>query len=120
MLALEAERDALRAELAALEAEAADVVEFHPAAIDAYRATVDDLQAALQADPQARAEAAAILRPLVDRIEIAPLPARGDVTITLHGRIAELLNLPRRNEGRMISTVPMVAEEGFEPPTRGL
>jgi hypothetical protein len=55
MAALEAERR-LRSEVDAIDAAVRDqVVELHPAAVDAYRKAIDELQAALAADPQAAA-----------------------------------------------------------------
>ena len=44
----------------------------------------------------------------MERIEIRPLSARGKAAITLHGRIAELLNLPYRKSGDVLRTVVMV------------
>src|SRR5262249_24195241 len=85
MQELEAEQAQLAAELEAIAAAERDqVVELHPAAIDAYRKAVDKLQAALAADPQAREEAGGVLRPMIEKVLISPLPDRGRVQLMLH------------------------------------
>ena len=67
------------------------VPRFHPKLAQVYRATVADLHTALD-DPQARTEAAEILRGLVERIAV-----RGDAqghVVELTGDIVKLLALP--------------------------
>jgi hypothetical protein len=63
----------------------------HPKLAEVYRATVADLHAALN-DPEARAEAAEILRGLIERIKVRDDP-NGHV-IELTGDIVKLLTLP--------------------------
>ena len=63
----------------------------HPKLAQVYRATVADLHAALD-DPQARTEAAEILRGLVERIAVCA-DAQGHV-VELTGDIVKLLALP--------------------------
>lgn len=85
------------------------VVELHPAAIDSYRRAVGDLRELLAGSPEMRDEAKAVIRTLVERIDITPLAAPGKTSIQVHGRIAELLNLPNRPPGMSLSAVSMVA-----------
>ena len=119
LLELEREKENLAEELKAM-ASADNIVEFHPAAVEAYRRKVSELQSALGSDDRERREAASIIRSLVTGIEIVPKVGRGQVEIRVHGALAELLNLPNRKPGELPRTVLMVAEEGFEPPTQGL
>jgi site-specific DNA recombinase len=63
----------------------------HPKLAEVYRATVADLHAALN-DPEARTEAADILRGLIERITVRDDP-HGHV-IELTGDIVKLLTLP--------------------------
>jgi site-specific DNA recombinase len=91
------------------------VPRLHPKLAEVYRATVADLHAALS-DPDARTEAADILRGLVERITVRDDP-NGHV-IELTGDIVKLLTLP----GGSIpvpfdSSVKVVAGVGFEPTT---
>ena len=118
---LEASRAALVTEQETIGNAADTVVDLHPAAVDAYRKTVADLQAGLAGtDPAAREEAMGILRSLVSVIEVHPAEGRGKTEIRIHGMIAELINLAQRRPGEAIRTVMVVAGEGFEPPTLGL
>jgi site-specific DNA recombinase len=95
-------------------------VVLHPAAVDAYRKKVTELQAALISDEPGRREAMDIVRSLVSGIKVVPLEGRGQVELHVCGSLAELLNLPRRQPGEPPSAAMVVAEEGLEPPTRGL
>ena len=117
LIGLEAERDRLAAELSKSPPE--PVLELHPRAIDSYRQRVAQLDTTLAGlDDTAAKEAAALIRPLIQRLEIHPLPKRGDVRIRVLGLIeqfhgtAKLATTPR--------TALLVAEEGLEPPTSGL
>lgn len=58
---------------------------------------------------------------MIDRIAIRPLPARDQYRAELHGQLAAILALahPESRAGPK-GLVLMVAEEGLEPPTRGL
>ncbi|WP_345933653.1 recombinase family protein [Tistrella bauzanensis] len=133
---LQAERDAIEAEIDALQAQRATIT-LHPAAPEAYAQAVQDLADALAGDPQSRAEAAAVIRSLITRIEIHPEPARGQYRLAVFGPAAEALGLAQfvedeKEKARLMgksvepsahsvgSTVSMVAREGFEPPTKGL
>jgi site-specific DNA recombinase len=92
LTSLEAERDRLRAEEAAIVADTR-VVELHPNAAEIYRRQVDDLEAALAADPLARAEATQTLRRLVARVEVHRKEERGAYDLRVVGSLANLLSL---------------------------
>jgi site-specific DNA recombinase len=120
--AMEREKVALQRERAVIEADN-QVVDLHPAIAEIYRKHMDDFTAAMAAaDETARAEAAAPIRALISRIEIHPLPGRGQVDVILEGLLPALTQFarPKPGEHRQSGTVLMVAREGLEPPTRGL
>lgn len=87
-----------------------------------YRAQVARLAAALGAEEN-RAEAADILRSLVDRIELTPND-QGKLEIDLFGDLAGILSLAANRNGPLDESGPlqdkMVAGRGFEPLTFGL
>jgi site-specific DNA recombinase len=125
IVALEAEKKAVDAERAALR-QADDVVALHPKTIERYRARVADLGRALTAAAPgaetARLSAIAILRELVDRIEIGPPAAPGmSATVVAHGLLPRVLAFATQRQ-RVVNdrTVSLVAGEGLEPPTLGL
>lgn len=115
LLELESEKEKLAEELKAM-ASAENIVEFHPAAVDAYRKKVSELQSALGSDERERREAANIIRSLVTGIEIIPREGRGQVELRVHGALAELLNLPNRRPGELPRTVLVVAEVRYRQP----
>lgn len=114
LLDLESEKENLARELQTLAA-AESIVEFHPAAVEAYRRKVSELQHALQSDERERHEAASVIRSLVTRIEIIPTQHRGQVEVKVHGALAELLNLPDRKPGEAPNAALMVAEARYHP-----
>lgn len=121
---LEAEKAGLEAELQ-LAGEADNVIDLHPSALAAFRAMLGDLQDAISKDDQGRAEATTLLQAMIARIEVHPGQKRGQTELRLQWRILETLNLAKavgQGEVRSIprSAVMVVAEEGLEPPTRGL
>ena len=120
LIAEEAERAKLGQELAWLEARARTVIELHPRAIAQYQERVAALTEALRDAGPDRESALTTLRRLIGRIEVAPLPARGQVALTAHGLIAGLVDYATRKQAANDSAISMVAGEGFEPPTLGL
>lgn len=86
-----------------------------------YRQQVANLGRILSADDN-RAEAADILRSLIDRIELTPNP-NGKLDIDLHGNLAGILRLAANKNGPLtesdpfIEQVKVVAGIGFEPMT---
>ena len=81
------------------------------ASIEAYRRKVTELQDALQTGDSERREAANIVRSLVTCIEVMPREGRGELELSVHGALTELLNLPNRKTGELPRTALMVAEE---------
>jgi len=108
LLELDREKEALESEIQGF-AQLDTTVELHPAAIDAYRRAVANLQTALTSDDKERREAMDVVRSLVTSIEIIPLKDRGQVELRVCGALAELLNLPSRQPGEPPSAVMMVA-----------
>jgi hypothetical protein len=72
----------------------------HPNMADYYRQQVTKLRDALN-DEAHRAEAADILRTLIDRIELRPVTTKGQKTlaIDLHGELAGILSLASKQKG---------------------
>jgi len=109
LLEIDREKEALENELLSFE-QLDTVVELHPAAVDAYRRAVANLQSALTSDDKERREAMDIIRSLVTSIDVIPQEGRGQVELHVCGALAELLNLPNRRPGEPPDAVMMVAE----------
>ena len=66
----------------------------------------------------------AIIRSLIDRIEVHPDHKRGKCKVVLVGALAQILSFAQQTTATKsltkVGTFLMVAEEGFEPPTHGL
>jgi site-specific DNA recombinase len=120
LIAEEEERAKLEQELAWLEARARTVIELHPRAIAKYQQRVAALTEALRDGSANREAALGTLRGLIDRIDVTPLAARGQVALTAHGLIAGFVDYATRKQAVNDSAILMVAGEGFEPPTLGL
>ena len=96
---------------------------FHPRLADVYRDKVSRLEEALN-HPDLRAEAADVLRALIDEIRVTPAPG-GELRMELFGDLAAILALGEEEKrARPGLSAParlsLVAGEGFEPPTLGL
>lgn len=115
LIEIEAEKERLSADLGAM-AESSNVVELHPVSIEAYRRKVAELQDALQTGDNERREAANIVCSLITSIEDMPHEGRGELELSVHGALAELLNLPNRKTGELPRTALMVAEESLRYP----
>jgi len=113
-----ARRDVLEVLLAGTKEEP---VLLHPNMAAYYREQVAALAEALTAEEN-RAEAADLLRSLVDRIELTP-NAEGRLDIDLFGDLAGILTLATNANGPLdesdpnVRQVKMVAGAGFEPAT---
>lgn len=95
-----------------------NVIALHPAVIATYSDQLARLEAALgRAAQEAFSEPLAALRALVDHVTVSRADASGGVHIVIAGRLNALLG-----EEAFPNLVcgTMVAEEGLEPPTRGL
>jgi site-specific DNA recombinase len=120
LIAEEAERARLQQELDWLETRARTVIELHPRAILKYQERVAKLTEALNDGGADREPALATFRGLIGRIDVTPLPGRGQVALTAHGLIAGLVDYATRKQAVNGSATMVVAGEGFEPPTLGL
>ena len=119
MEAAEVEKAAVEAELAAIHP--SDVAELHPQAIDRYLSLIQDLSAALTDETGVQAGSPAIaFRRLVESVVIYPVMPRAPLDIEVRGFLAELTGNPGYRPSGHHRGFEVVAEEGLEPPTRGL
>ncbi len=103
------------------ENDAGRVVMLHPNFARAYQAAVRDITEVLSNETVDGMEGRQAIRALVDRVILTPKADARGMDIDIEGRLAAMLDLSRGNRPRAKQgTVPMVAEEGLEPPTRGL
>ncbi len=105
---LQGEAREAEAAVAALEVDPV-IVELHPASIERYLDALGDLNEHLSSGNE---EAVRIIRELVSSVTVTPKPDGLDVVV--EGFLAALLGENPK------CRVLMVAEEGLEPPTRGL
>jgi hypothetical protein len=110
-----------------IEAELADVpkvekvIGLHPAALRRYEQCVEDIEAVfgegISPDTE---EAAAKIRGLMSRIVVSPVET--GFRLQLEGKLSALMQAPNLYPNMRIraSGGSLVAEEGLEPPTRGL
>jgi site-specific DNA recombinase len=98
-----------------------DVVELHPKAVDHYLGLIQNLSTALKEGSGLQGgSAATAFRNLVESVIVHPVPPRAPLDIEIKGYLAELTKaLGLKPSGRH-SGFEVVAEEGLEPPTRGL
>ncbi len=106
---------------AQLDGKEEDLVVLHPHMAAHYREQVEGLIAVLN-DDKNRAEAAEIIRSLVDRIELSP-NSQGALDIDLFGDLAGILSVAAKQERPLdesdprVQQVKLVAGAGFEPAT---
>lgn len=114
-----AERDRLAASIG--EDKAEGVIALHPQIGDAYRARVKALTGALGAGGDISEEVKENLRGLIEAVYIRP-GQTGVPAIEVVGSLEAALGIARGKPVRRGSapSVLLVAEEGLEPPTRGL
>ena len=114
-----AERDTARAQLA--EEDAVPVIVLHPQIAVAYRERVRALTQGLDAGSPPADGIKLLIRSLVESIDIHPAEAGVEIEIvgSLESAIALANNSPPHERG-VLPTSILVAEEGLEPPTRGL
>ncbi|UDL96563.1 recombinase family protein [Lichenihabitans sp. PAMC28606] len=116
---LRQERDAFKATLQACE-DAPKLIALHPAAMAQYVATIDALGKTLADHAHAtddRGDLVAHFRALIQTVVIYVTPGSKEVRIELKGKLAAIIGgepFPEKVGGSL------VAEEGLEPPTRGL
>lgn len=115
--------DRERAEQLVAEFEAEPVIALHPHIVDAYRKRVDQLGQALASGAEGRATAMPLLRSLLEKVTITPNDADEDgLAIEGAGSLNDVLGLAMGKPAQTARprTIQVVAEEGLEPPTRGL
>ena len=121
---LRAARDGARASLAAADTPPR-VISLHPGAIGAYLAAEERLDETIRhAMAEGGETSADAFRELIDTVTVIP-PAEADTTPTLEiaGRLNRLIGGNAFPQARVTAAVmggSLVAEEGLEPPTRGL
>ncbi len=97
------------------------VVELHPKLADVYRRKVSALEVAFTEDDYTQREASTLLRALIHKIVLRPGKKRGEMSIEVHGEPSAVLALASGNPTHSeLGMIKVVAEEGLEPPTRGL
>lgn len=116
---LTAERHRCRQDLGSADDDASPITH-HPAALETYARDLGALAKGL-GEAFADGDAAAVdaFRSLVDHVVVEPSKAGDRVSVTVQGRLALLLD----HDLFPSVAVPggsVVAEEGLEPPTRGL
>jgi hypothetical protein len=86
-----------------------------------FRRKVEALETALNTEPNITTAAASILRTLINAIVLYPREKPGNMPVQVYGDPSALCLVPKdeksKGENWMIT---VVAEEGLEPPTRGL
>lgn len=105
---LEGRRVAIEAALASEPPD--NVVELHPTFAGSYRARVADLERSL-AREDTRAEAAALLRALIDRVIVRPTGRRGEWSVELVGKLTGLLALAAGDRPQDPASMLMVVAE---------
>ena len=75
-----------------LEATPTSAPMLHPAMAERYRRQISDLRASLDQEEN-RGEAALILRGLIEKIVLTPVPGQDDLSIDLHGSLAGILSI---------------------------
>ncbi|WP_246220337.1 recombinase family protein [Parvibaculum indicum] len=118
---LDAEKQELEEQLGGMEA-APKVVSIHPATIDQYLATVDRLAETLTDHATAKEDRGPLIadmRSLIHTVTVHPDGPKGPFDVEVKGKLAALMEAPVFPQARH-SGFAVVAEEGLEPPTRGL
>lgn len=109
---LEAERGGLVEKLRLIEADG-NVVSLHPAAIDKFAASIEQMHAALTGDlkPEAMAPFEAAFRNVFDRIVVHPTKKRHPYEVTPYARLSAIMGVELFPKVR--TTEEMLAEQGL-------
>jgi site-specific DNA recombinase len=117
--ALKAEKKRLEGEIGRIEQSRAPIA-LHPTAITSYLRSVENLEETVKSNSIASQESKMALRELVDGVVVSPPDkAKDRMRIEVRGYLSRLVGgdlFPQRSSQRG----KVVAEEGLEPPTRGL
>ena len=117
--ALRADRDRLRIELSGCES-VPNIIALHPAALTQYHATIDRLSETIAEHTRAEDDRGNLVRDfraLIHSVVVHRRAGKKDLYVEVKGKLAALIGgeaFPEKVGGRV------VAEEGLEPPTRGL
>ena len=97
------------------------MITLHPSIAGAYRTAVRTLTQLLEGEAEENRKARQALRSLIDRINITPTQEKRGMHIDIEGRLQAMMALATGKPApKRFGTLKMVAEEGLEPPTRGL
>ncbi len=119
LIELEQRKTKLSADLS--EAENHAPIKLHPNLSEMYRRKVEALENSLNENENIRREAGKILRALIRKIILRPGLKRGEMSIEVYGEPGAVLALASGNPAHtQLGMIKVVAEEGLEPPTRGL
>ena len=97
----------------------------HPAMGEHYRKQVTQAIQLLNSEND-KTEAHEILRELIEKVVLTPNNDRSELIVDLHGDLAGIMSMATNAENSKVSNGydvmvgKLVAEEGLEPPTRGL
>jgi site-specific DNA recombinase len=117
--ALRREKEEMASALATFE-EPPQVISLHPKAVEDYLNQIEHLAETLRAHRQAGDDApATAMRRLIESVTLHVNGPRKGFEVEVKGKLAELVGGDLFPTGRF-SGIRMVAEEGLEPPTRGL
>lgn len=117
--AARAERDTLQSQLS--DNAAAQVITLHPAIAQAYRAAIETIMTTLENSAEDARDARNAIRALVEKVVLSPRDTGRGLDIEIHGRLASMLEIAKGKQPKLPEgMLPVVAEEGLEPPTRGL
>ena len=120
ILSAEAERNDIDAELGTIAA-GSDVVAIHPAAVQRYLGQIEELSTVLASGGDLSASSpAGVVRSLIESVVVHPTVGRNKLDVEIRGYLARLTQDPGHPPHKRLYWGVMVAEEGLEPPTRGL
>ena len=122
---------ALRQALIRLESEKAELqktvsprpilIKAGPNLKELFRQKIERLEETLNSEPDVRIKTAPILRTLIDEIVLYAGDKRGKMSIEVHGEPSALFLFANDQTAAADNwMIKVVAEEGLEPPTRGL
>lgn len=109
MTELEQTKEELEAELA--EMKNPNVLEMHPNLGESYSRKIEKLIESLNAGEEERLQATAILRSLIEKIEIVPTEKKGQVHIDIYGEMAAILHFAQGDSMPLEQTMMSVPRD---------